>query len=258
MKLASYIRRSMDRPWSFLSTHGLALLAIARRPDARLREVAEVVGVTPRAVQSIVNDLVDAGYLERRREGRRNAYRVRGDRVIGDAATSDHVIADLVLALVRGPKVGPRGTGSRHALVLACSDHRYQEPTRTLMASGGLLREAEVVLWPGGAASLTGPEGGLILEVMARAVGAEPPARVVLVAHQDCHVPGAFTSNGDPFESARAVTARRRRTIDLVHEAFGVRPEIWYLTERGASRVGSRPVVRDEEMEERAATAATG
>jgi DNA-binding transcriptional ArsR family regulator len=248
----------MDRPWSFLSTHGTALLAIARRPDSRLREIAEVVGVTPRAVQSIVNDLVDARYLERRREGRRNAYRVRGDRPIGDSATSDHVLADLVLALVRAPKVGPAGEGRRQALVLACSDHRYQEPTRTLMATCGLLREAEVVLWPGGAASLTGPEGTLILEVMSRAVGAEPPGRVVLVAHQHCHVPGAFVPDRDPFQSVRAVTARRRRTIGLVERAFGVRPEIWYLTERGASRVGSNLAVRGGDAEHEAATAATG
>jgi hypothetical protein len=80
----------------------------------------------------------------------------------------------------------------------------------------------------------------------------------VLVAHQDCHVPGAFTSSGDPFASVRAVTARRRRTIALVTEAFGVRPEIWYLTERGASRVGSSLAASGEEMEERAAVAATG
>jgi hypothetical protein len=249
----------MDRPWSFLSTHGLALLAIARRPDARLREVAEVVGVTPRAVQSIVNDLVAGGYLERRREGRRNAYRVRGDRAIGDPATADRVIADLVLALVRGPLVGPTGNGRRRALVLACSDHRFQEPTRTLIAATGLLREAEVVLWPGGAASLTGPEGALILDVMARAVGSELPERVALVAHQGCHVPGAFAPAGDAFASARVTNARRRRTIAMVENAFGVRPEIWYLTERGASRVGSivRPAQEDEEGST-AATAATG
>ena len=248
----------MDRPWSFLSTHGLALLAIARRPDARLREVAEVVGVTPRQIQSIVNDLVEDRYLERRREGRRNAYRVRGDRAIGDPATSDHVIADLVLALVRGPTIGPSGSGRPQALVLAGSDPRYQEATRTLIAGTGLLREAEVVLWPGGAASLTGPEAGLILEVMARAVGAEPPTRVVLVAHQGCHVPGAFASTGDPFESARAVTARRRRTIAMVERAFGVRPEIWYLTERGASRVGSTPARSGETDDDAAIVAATG
>jgi hypothetical protein len=248
----------MDRPWSFLSTHGLALLAIARRPDARLREVAEVVGVTPRAVQTIVNDLVEAGYLERRREGRRNAYRVRGDRTIGDSATSDHVIADLVLALVRGPKVGPAGTGRRQALVLACSDHRYQEPTRTLMASSGLLSEAEVVLWPGGAASLTGPEGRLILDVMARAVGAEPPTRVVLVAHQDCHVPGAFREGRGSIESARAANARRRQAIAQVQETFGVRPEIWYLTDRGASRVGTGTLPTSDSQVLAAQRVATG
>lgn len=229
----------MHRKWTFLSTHGDVLLALASKPDLRLREIAEAVGITPRAVQSTVSDLVEAGYLERRREGRRNFYRVRGDRPLDDPGTTDHVVADLIRALVSGPGTGPPHAGHRHALVLGCSDHRFQEPLRTLQASLGLLSEAEVVLWPGGAASLTGPEGDLILEVMSLAVGAEPPKRVVLVAHEGCHVRGAFRSTGDAFGSAREVNRRRRTTIGRIEEAFGIRPELWYLTERGASLVGS-------------------
>jgi DNA-binding Lrp family transcriptional regulator len=234
----------MARPWSFLSNHGEILLAIARRPETRLREIAESVGITPRAVQSMVTDLVEAGYLERRREGRRNSYRVRGDRPIGHGVPADHVVADLIRALVTDPGAGSPLPGRRHALVLACSDHRFQEPLRTLMSTLGLLREAEVVLWPGGAASLTGPEGALILEIMALAVGAEPPERVVLVAHEGCHVRGAFRSTGDAFADAKEVNRRRRRTIDMVERWFDVRPELWYLAQRGATLVGSpaRPV----------------
>ncbi len=48
--------------WTFITSHGLVLLAIARDPDVRLREVAEMVGLTERAVQRIVRQLVDAGY----------------------------------------------------------------------------------------------------------------------------------------------------------------------------------------------------
>jgi len=230
---------AMSKRWSFLSTHGEVLLALAGKPDLLLREIAEAVGITQRAVQTTVNDLVDAGYLERRREGRRNFYRVRGDRPIGLPGETDHVVADLVRALVTGPGIGPPRSGTRHALVLGCSDHRFQEPLRTLLASLGLLADAEVVLWPGGAASLTGPEGGLILEVMQLAVGAEPPKRIVLVAHEDCHVRGAFISTGDPFADAREVGRRRRHTIAMVVEAFNVRAELWYMTTRGASRVGA-------------------
>jgi hypothetical protein len=114
------------------------------------------------------------------------------------------------------------------------------------MASLGLLTEAEVVLWPGGAASLTGPEGNLILEVMALAVGPEQLSRVVLVAHESCHVRGAFRSTGDTFDDVREVHHRRRRTVEMIETTFGLGPEIWYLSGRGAARVGSpKAAIRD-------------
>jgi DNA-binding Lrp family transcriptional regulator len=232
--------------WSFLSNYGHVLIALARHPDLRMREIAEQVGVSPRAVQTIVTNLVEAGYLERRREGRRNSYRIRGDRPIGAAGADDHVVADFIRALVTGPGTGPPQRGRRRALVLGCSDHRFQEPLRVLLASLGLLSRAEVVLWPGGAASLTGPEGGLILEIMSLAVGPEPPTRAVLVAHEECHVRGAFRSTGDTFGDAREVNRRRRRTVEMIETAFGIRPELWYLSRRGASQVGFARTEVDE------------
>jgi predicted transcriptional regulator len=64
------------RKWSFLTNHAHVLLVIARDPHARLRDVAEAVGVTERAVHSIVADLEVDGYLEHVRVGRRNHYTV--------------------------------------------------------------------------------------------------------------------------------------------------------------------------------------
>lgn len=55
------------------------LLCLARDPEVRLRDVADVVGITERAVQRILADLVEAGYVERRRVGRRNRYLVNRD-----------------------------------------------------------------------------------------------------------------------------------------------------------------------------------
>lgn len=66
--------------WTFLSNHGHVLLCISHSPGIRLREVAERVGITERAVQRIVADLEEAGYLSRAREGRRNRYEVHTDR----------------------------------------------------------------------------------------------------------------------------------------------------------------------------------
>ena len=63
-------------PWTFLTNHAHVLLCIAREPDIRLRDVAEQVGVTERAVQRIVTELEEAGYLQREKEGRCNRYEV--------------------------------------------------------------------------------------------------------------------------------------------------------------------------------------
>lgn len=65
--------------WTFLSHHAQVLLCIARDPDVRLRDVAAEVGITERAVQAIVNDLVAEGYVNRTRVGRRNHYAVHVD-----------------------------------------------------------------------------------------------------------------------------------------------------------------------------------
>lgn len=66
-------------PFAFLTNHGLALLCIADDPQVRMRDIATSVDITERAAQRIVADLVDAGYVDRRRTGRRNEYTVRGD-----------------------------------------------------------------------------------------------------------------------------------------------------------------------------------
>ena len=66
-------------PFGFLTNHGLALLCIAEDPRIRMRDIATAVDITERAAQRIVADLIDAGYVSRRRDGRRNEYSVRTD-----------------------------------------------------------------------------------------------------------------------------------------------------------------------------------
>jgi DNA-binding IclR family transcriptional regulator len=62
--------------WTFLTNHSHVLLCIAEDPDIRGRDIAERVGITERAAQAIVADLVEAGYLSRTRVGRRNRYEI--------------------------------------------------------------------------------------------------------------------------------------------------------------------------------------
>jgi DNA-binding IclR family transcriptional regulator len=62
--------------WTFLTNHAHVLLCIAEDPGMRLRDVAAKVGITERAAQRIVADLVETGYLSRERVGRRNHYQL--------------------------------------------------------------------------------------------------------------------------------------------------------------------------------------
>lgn len=71
------IMDTVDRSsWTFLTHHARVLLEIARDPEIRLRDIAASIGITERAVQGIVTDLHEAGYLIRDRVGRRNRYRL--------------------------------------------------------------------------------------------------------------------------------------------------------------------------------------
>lgn len=63
-------------PFSFLTNHGLTMLCIAHDPRTRIRDIAASVGITERAAQRIVADLIEAGYVDRARDGRRNVYTV--------------------------------------------------------------------------------------------------------------------------------------------------------------------------------------
>jgi hypothetical protein len=63
--------------WGFLTNHAYVLRCIASAPSATLREVAERIGITERAVQRIVAELEAGGYLARTRVGRRNVYQLR-------------------------------------------------------------------------------------------------------------------------------------------------------------------------------------
>ncbi len=81
-KFGSNVRNKHARPdeepaWTFLTNHSHVLICLAREPEARMRDVAEAVGITERAVQRIISDLERAGYIERSRDGRRNHYEIR-------------------------------------------------------------------------------------------------------------------------------------------------------------------------------------
>jgi MarR family len=101
--------------WSFLTNHARALVCIARDPGVRLRDIADVLGVTERRAFGIVNDLAEAGYVVKVKEGRRNRYRIQHHlplRVqVGREPTIGEVLGVLVDTSAGGSLPLPDGDG---------------------------------------------------------------------------------------------------------------------------------------------------
>ena len=95
-----------DKPWTFITNHAQVLLCLSEDPTIRLRDVAERVGITERAAQRILADLVEAGYVERARDGRRNTYTIKRDQMMRHSAQDGHEIGDLLDLLQREPSDG--------------------------------------------------------------------------------------------------------------------------------------------------------
>jgi len=90
---------SDGKTWRFLSNHTQVLLYLHRDPNARFRDIAQAVGITERAAQRIVADLIESGYLESERVGRRNRYRVNPNISMRHPAQDGHEIGELLRLL---------------------------------------------------------------------------------------------------------------------------------------------------------------
>jgi hypothetical protein len=93
-------------PWTFLTNHSHVLLCLVQDPDVVLREVARRVGITERAVQKIVGDLIAGGVLQRDKVGRRNHYRIHRSVPLRHPIEAHRTVADI-LRLRAGKAAAP-------------------------------------------------------------------------------------------------------------------------------------------------------
>ncbi len=87
------------RPWTYLTNHTHLLVVLSRDPDARIRDMAERVGITQRAVQRILGELIDAGVLLVEKRGRRNHYSVNLDHHLRHPLEQGHDLRELLSIL---------------------------------------------------------------------------------------------------------------------------------------------------------------
>ena len=100
--------------WTFLTNHAQVLVCIARDPGIRLRDIGERVGITERAAHRIVVELADAGYITRKRNGRRNHYTINPHFPLPDPIAREQNVGELLAILTDQPatnrRVGRSGT----------------------------------------------------------------------------------------------------------------------------------------------------
>lgn len=88
--------------WTFLSNHAHVLLLLADDPELVMRDIAARVGITERAVQRIVADLEEGGYLSKEKDGRRNRYTVNQSRPLRHPIESHRSVASII-SLIKKP-----------------------------------------------------------------------------------------------------------------------------------------------------------
>ncbi|MDQ3601738.1 MAG: winged helix-turn-helix domain-containing protein [Actinomycetota bacterium] len=97
--------------WSFLTNHTRALVCIAHDPGVRLRDIAAALGITERSAYGIVTDLVEAGYIVKDKDGRRNRYQIQGHLPLRESVGRERTIGEVLDVLVEaGVPRGPRST----------------------------------------------------------------------------------------------------------------------------------------------------
>ena len=100
------------RVWTFITNHAQVLFAVAQKPNARVTEIAAAADITERHAYRMLSDLQDAGYVERRRVGRRNTYRIHRELAIGDPVIEEQSLRELIRLISKGQSYeSPSGDG---------------------------------------------------------------------------------------------------------------------------------------------------
>jgi hypothetical protein len=94
------VAQSTAPSWTFLTNHAQVLVCIAHDPGVRLRDIGERIGITERAAHRIVVELAAAGYITRRRNGRRNQYTINAQLPLPDPIAHEQNVAGLIAGLL--------------------------------------------------------------------------------------------------------------------------------------------------------------
>jgi DNA-binding MarR family transcriptional regulator len=89
--------------WTFLTKHAQVLVCIANDPGIRLRDIGDCVAITERATHRIVTELAAAGYITRKKTGRRNNYTINTAARLPDRVAREQNVGELLTLLTHKP-----------------------------------------------------------------------------------------------------------------------------------------------------------
>ncbi len=101
--------------WTLFSNHGHVLVCLARDNEVRLRSVADDVGITERAVQKIVRELQQAGFVAISKHGRCNRYDINARKTLRHALEAKCTVGRLLQLFTATEKRGGKATTDKHA-----------------------------------------------------------------------------------------------------------------------------------------------
>jgi hypothetical protein len=99
--------------WTFLTPHARVLLLVAHDPGVRLRDIAASLDITERSAFAIITDLVQAGYVVKEKDGRRNRYHIQAHLPLPEPTARERTVGDVLTLLtgtdttVTGQSAGP-------------------------------------------------------------------------------------------------------------------------------------------------------
>lgn len=164
--------------WTLFSNHGHVLVVLSRDPDARLRDVAQIVGITERAVQKIVRDLQDGGLVSVTKQGRRNRYRLHQNQPLRHTLEA-HCTTGELLEMVnrRAPGMLPPDAGEAPIRVAPDTPAPVQPAFVSDAASPRVERRGAMVSGSGGAATDVAADSEPHAEPAQDPAAREKPAR---------------------------------------------------------------------------------
>jgi phosphoribosyl-AMP cyclohydrolase len=202
--------------WSFLTNHARVLLCIAHDPGARLRDIAAILGITERRAHGIITDLTEAGYVVKRKDGRRNRYEIQASLPLPEPGTREPAVGEVLAVLLGTPTALPgRQTPREPAVTVLFIGYANEEALQTS------LRERIAVLWSTSRNELwrKGATSGDVLELAEIRVNCEQNSLLYLVRRTTggaCHT---VSDSG----SARPSCYYRVITADMTLQAGGLR-----------------------------------